>query len=56
MIYEEKYALSKEICDDMISWFENKVISGETGDSFANVSNEFRNDSSISSCNGFGSF
>jgi hypothetical protein len=56
MIYEEKNTLDKEFCNDMISWFENKVISGETGDSFANVSNEFRNDSSISSCNGFGSF
>ena len=56
MIYEEKNTLDKEFCNDMISWFENKIISGKTGDSFANVSNEFRNDSSISGCNGFGSF
>ena len=31
MIYEEKYALSKEICDDMISWFDNKILYGNTG-------------------------
>ncbi len=56
MIYEEKNTLDKEFCNDMISWFENKIISGKVGINYANVSNESRQDSSISNCDQFGSF
>ena len=36
MIYEEKNTLSKEICDDMISWYENKITRGENVDIISN--------------------
>ena len=56
MIYEEKYALSKEICDDMISWFDNKILHGNTGVNYSKTSIEGRKDSSLSLCQQFGSF
>ena len=34
MIYEEKNTLSKEVCNDMISWFENKITSGDYGHNY----------------------
>ena len=40
MIYEEKNTLSKEVCNDMISWFDNKITSGDYGHNYMNVSNE----------------
>ena len=42
MIYEEKNSLSKEVCNDMISWFDNKLISGKVGINYVNVSDEIR--------------
>ena len=30
MIYEKKNTLDKEVCDGMISWYENKVSNGNT--------------------------
>ena len=56
MIYEEKNTLSKEVCNDMISWYENKLIAGEVGINYANVSNEIRKDVSITACHKFESF
>jgi len=56
MIYEEKNTLSKEVCNDMISWFENKITSGDYGHNYMNVSNEIRDDVSIANCNKFESF
>ena len=56
MIYEEKNALSEEICNDMISWFDNKVLYGNTGMNYSRVSNEGRKDISLSECQQFGSF
>ena len=56
MIYEEKNTLSKEVCNDMISWFDNKITSGDYGHNYMNVSNEVREDTSISNCDQFGSF
>jgi len=56
MIYEEKNTLSKEICDDMISWYENKILNGNAEGHYANVSNEVRTDASISDCQLFNSF
>ena len=50
MIYEEKNTLSKEVCNDMISWFDNKITSGDYGHNYMNVSNEVREDTSISNC------
>ena len=47
MIYEKKNTLNKEVCKDMISWYENKLIAGEVGINCANVSNEIRKDVSI---------
>ena len=40
MIYEEKNSLSKEVCNDMISWFDNKLISGKVGINYVNASDE----------------
>ena len=56
MIYEEKNSLSKEVCNDMISWFDNKLISGKVGINYVNASDEIRKDESITSCNNFKSF
>lgn len=56
MIYEEKNTLDKEVCNDMISWYENKLISGEVGINYANVSNKIRKDVSITACHNFESF
>ena len=56
MIYEEKNTLSKEVCNDMISWFENKVSTGSAGKNYANISKFGRKDSSISLCQEFSSF
>lgn len=56
MIYEEKNALSEEICNDMISWFDNKVLYGNTGMNYSRVSTEGRKDISLSECQQFGSF
>lgn len=56
MIYEEKNSLSKEVCNDMISWFDNKLISGKVGINYVNVSDEIRKDESITSCHNFKSF
>ena len=35
MIYEEKNTLDKEVCNDMISWFDNKTLYGDTGMNYA---------------------
>ena len=56
MIYEEKNTLDKEVCNDMISWYENKLISGEVGNNYANVSDKIRKDVSITACHNFESF
>ena len=56
MIYEKKNTLSKEICNDMISWYENKILNGDAEGHYANVSNEVRIDASISDCQMFSSF
>ena len=53
MIYEKKNTLNKEVCKDMISWYENKLIAGEVGINCANVSNEIRKDVSITACHKF---
>ena len=37
MIYEEKNTLSKEVCNDMISWFDNKMLYGDTGMNYSRV-------------------
>jgi len=56
MIYEEKNALSKEICNDMISWFDNKMLYGDTGMNYSRVDVQGRKDISLSECQQFGSF
>ncbi len=56
MIYEEKNALSEEICNDMISWFDNKTLYGDTGMNYAKVDVQGRKDISLSECQQFGSF
>ncbi len=56
MIYEEKNALSEEICNDMISWFDNKVLYGNTGMNYSRVDIQGRKDISLSECQQFGSF
>ena len=56
MIYEKKNTLNKEVCNDMISWFDNKIISGDYGYNYMNVSNEERKDASICNCDKFSSF
>ena len=56
MIYEEKNALSKEICNDMISWFDNKILYGDTGMNYSRVDVQGRKDISLSECQQFGSF
>ena len=53
MIYEKKNTLNREVCNDMISWYENKLIAGEVGINCANVSNEIRKDVSITACHKF---
>ena len=53
MIYEEKNTLSEETCNDMISWFNNKITRGEN---VVIVSDEMRDDVSIPNCNRFESF
>ena len=44
MIYEEKNALSEEICNDMISWFDNKMLYGDTGMNYSRVDVQGRKD------------
>ena len=56
MIYEEKNALSEEICNDMISWFDNKMLYGDTGMNYSRVDVQGRKDISLSECQQFGSF
>ena len=56
MIYEEKNALSEEICNDMISWFDNKMLYGDTGMNYSKVDVQGRKDISLSECQQFGSF
>ena len=56
MIYEEKNTLSKEICNDMISWFDNKMLYGDTGMNYSRVDVQGRKDISLSECQQFGSF
>ena len=56
MIYEEKNALSEETCNDMISWFDNKTLYGDTGMNYAKVDVQGRKDISLSECQQFGSF
>jgi len=56
MIYEEKNALSEEICNDMISWFDNKTLYGDTGMNYSRVDVQGRKDISLSECQQFGSF
>ena len=56
MIYEEKNTLSKEVCNDMISWFDNKTLYGDTGMNYSRVDVQGRKDISLSECQQFGSF
>ena len=56
MIYEEKNALSEETCNDMISWFDNKTLYGDTGMNYSRVDIQGRKDISLSECQQFGSF
>ena len=56
MIYEKKNTLDKEVCDGMISWYENKVSTGNTEKNYTNTSKFGRKDSSISLCQQFDSF
>ena len=56
MIYEEKNALSEETCNDMISWFDNKMLYGDTGMNYSRVDVQGRKDISLSECQQFGSF
>ena len=56
MIYEEKNTLSKEVCNDMISWFDNKMLYGDTGMNYSRVDVQGRKDISLSECQQFGSF
>tara|TARA_B100000282_G_scaffold263058_1_gene212854 strand:- start:151 stop:735 length:585 start_codon:yes stop_codon:yes gene_type:complete len=56
MIYEKKNTLDKEVCDGMISWYENKVSTGNTKKNYTNTSKFGRKDSSISLCQQFDSF
>ena len=56
MIYEEKNALSEETCNDMISWFDNKTLYGDTGMNYVKVDVQGRKDISLSECQQFGSF
>ena len=56
MIYEEKNALSEETCNDMISWFDNKTLYGDTGMNYSRVDVQGRKDISLSECQQFGSF
>ena len=56
MIYEKKNTLDKEVCDGMISWYENKVSTGNTKKNYTNTFKFGRKDSSISLCQQFDSF
>ena len=56
MIYEKKNTLDKEVCNGMISWYENKVSTGSTEKNYTNTSKFGRKDSSISLCQQFDSF
>jgi len=56
MIYEKKNTLDKEVCDGMISWYENKVSTSNTEKNYTNTSKFGRKDSSISLCQQFDSF
>ena len=56
MIYEKKNTLDKEVCDGMISWYENKVSDNNAEGFYSNVSNKNRIDESINDCRVFHSF
>ena len=47
MIYEKKNTLDKEVCNGMISWYENKVSDNNAEGFYSNVSNKNRIDESI---------
>ena len=56
MIYEKKNTLDKEVCNGMISWYENKVSDNNAEGFYSNVSNKNRIDESINDCRVFHSF